>query len=259
MADFADTKVSLAGTGLVVGLATSAVSSGTAGVTVGGATITALALRGLTLAAGDPVVVGRAGSRWIVLGRFGTAAATVPEDAVEKDDPVPTAITGTLVCAPVETRSYRPAGPGPAWRTDTTDVVQGQYSGLGNSTGCAFYGTKPRSLAGATVTSASIRVRRITGGDYAARTATLRLVTETTRPSGAPTLGSSTTGPSLAVNTTNTAFAIPTSWAQAMVDGTAGGLAVYEADGSPYMRFAGKGSSALTGAWTLTIKYRRTA
>lgn len=257
MADFADTKVSLAGRGLVVGLATSTVSSGVATVTVGGTGITASAARGLTLAAGDPVVVGRVGSRWVVLGRFGTTAAVVPEENVV-DTPVPTAITGTLTCAPVETRSYRPGGPGPAWRTDTTDVVQGAYSGLGNSTGCAFYGTKPKSLTGATVTSATIRVRRITGGDYAARTATLRLVTEATRPSGAPTLGSSTTGPSLAVNTTNTAFAIPTSWAQAMVDGTAGGLAVYESDGSPYMRFAGKGSSALTGAWTLTIKYRRT-
>lgn len=257
MSDFADTRLSLAGVGAVPGLAKSSVSGGVATVAVSGTSVVALAPRGLTLAVNDPVLLLRSASRWYIVARYYAAAATVgEEDVVTPPAPNPTTTTGTLVCAPVETRSYRPAGPGPDWRTDTTDTLQGEYGGLGNNTGCAFYGTKPRSLVGAVVTSATIRVRRVSAGDYAVRTSTLRLVTQATRPSGAPTLTSSTTGPALAVNTSDLDFVVPDAWAQAMVDGTAGGLAVYESDGSPYMRFAGRGS--WSGAWALTIKWRRT-
>lgn len=148
------------------------------------------------------------------------------------------------------------------WRTDlgpvnTADTYQGRYSGssFGRMTGCAFYGSTPRSLAGATVTRATIRVRRLSSGDYAARTATLRLVSQSTRPSGAPTLNETTSGPSLAVNATNDAFVIPNSWAQAMVDGTRGGLAISISADTPYIRLAGRAS--WSAAWTLTINWRR--
>ncbi|MEE3918179.1 hypothetical protein V2I01_04775 [Micromonospora sp. BRA006-A] len=40
-----------------------------------------------------------------------------------------------------------------------------------------------------------------------------------------------------------------------MVDGTAGGLAVYDSSGSPYVRFAGRGS--WSPAFTLAISWRR--
>jgi len=84
----------------------------------------------------------------------------------------------------------------------------------------------------------------------------VRLVTQATKPAGAPTRTSSTTGPHLAVGATNNAFVVPTSWAQAMVDGSAGGLGVYDSSGSPYMRFAGR--SSWSAAWTLTIRWTRT-
>ncbi|MCQ9187009.1 hypothetical protein KMT30_49810, partial [Streptomyces sp. IBSBF 2953] len=78
------------------------------------------------------------------------------------------------------------------------------------------------------------------------RTATLRLVSQATRPSGAPTLNESAAGPSLGVinqvSPSESTFTIPTSWAQAMVDGTRGGLAISISSDSPYIRLAGRGS-----------------
>ena len=254
MSDFADTRTSLQGLGARTGTARSTVSSGTASVSVGGETVTVNVARNLTLAAGDPVLLGRVNGYWVVTGLLGTAtpAASAAPDIERPPPSKPAVRTGTLVVTPVETRSYR-TGQFAGWRTDTTDVYQGAYGGYGNHTGCAFYGTKPRSLAGKTVTSATVRVRRDRGGDFPRQTATLRLVTQATRPAGVPTLGSSTTGPRLAINSTDDSFEIPDSWAQAMVDGTAGGLAVFVSDGSPYMRFAGRG--AWSPAWQLTIRW----
>jgi hypothetical protein len=151
----------------------------------------------------------------------------------------------------VETRSYRSTG----WRFDNDDIYQGQYGGNGNHTGCAFYGSGPRALAGATVLGASIQVRRKNGGGItAAQTTTLWLVTNATRPGGAPTLTSSSTGPSLAWGRSGN-FGIITSWAQAMVDGTSGGLAIFTGSSSPYVIMDGRG--AYGPSFTMTINWRR--
>lgn len=255
MADLLKTTTA-PGSGVLIGSATSAVTGSTATVSVGGVAVTAQVLRGLTLAVGDPVLIARQGSAWYVLGR--TAATTPPlpllggygNGAQPSPDVPPAVTTGALVCPPGETRSWRSG-----WRTDNDDVYQGQYGSYGNHTGCAFYGSTPRSLAGSTVTAATLHVSRLTGGAYATQTTTLRLVAETSRPSGAPTLGSSTTGPALAVGASTSTFAVPAAWAQAMVDGTAGGLAIYTASGSPYVRTAGRGAWA--PAWTLVISWSR--
>jgi len=249
MADFATSRVSLTGLGALTGTAKTVKSGSTCTVTVGDTDITVQVARDLTVAVGDVLLVLRQGSAWWAVQRlFAAAPALVEVPAAPV--PKPTVTSGTLVAAPVETRSYR----GGEWRTDTDDVRQGSYGGWGNHTGCAFYGNKLRSLAGATVTAASIRVKRISGGVYGSQTATLRLVTQKTRPAGAPTLGSSTTGPSLAVGKSGT-FTVPTSWAQAMVNGTAGGLAIYDSGGSPYIVLAGRSDYA--AAFTLTVTWNR--
>lgn len=214
--------------------------------------------RDLTVVTGDALLVTKYGGRaqWVAIGRLGTAAPPImPTDpAPTPPDPKPTTTRGSLVVAPVETRSYRSG----SWRTDTDDVYQGQYGGNGNHTGCAFYGTKPRSLSGAVVTSARIRVRRPDiGGANSAQATTMRLMTQRTRPAGAPTLGASTSGPSLRRGSTDDSFTIPDSWAQAMVDGSAGGLAFFESDGSPYVILAGRGR--WSPAFTLTIYWQRTS
>ena len=236
----------------ILATATAAKSGSTVAAIVNGTETVVQVARDLTVAAGDVLLVERVGAQWFALVRLFATAAPPVEEQQRPPDPKPAVVTGTLVVSPVETRSYRPSY---GWRTDNTDVYQGQYGGWGNHTGTVFYGSKPRSLAGATVTDAKIRVKRLSAGAYSAQSTTMRLVTQATRPGGAPTLTSSTSGPSLAVGSTANAFDVPTAWAQAMVNGTAGGLAFYDSGGSPYVRLAGR--SSWSAAFTLTISWRR--
>lgn len=233
--------------------ATATKSGSTVTVTADGIEVTVQVARDLTVASGDVLILLMYQSQWIAVGRMYTAApADTSGTNTPAPSPKPTVVTGTTVIAPSETRSYRSGG----WRTDNDDVYQGQYAGNGNHTGCVFYGTKPRSLSGVTVTGATIRVLRPdAGGAYAAQATTMRLVTQATRPAGAPTLTSSTSGPSLRRGGRNDAFAVPTAWAQSIVDGTAGGIGFFTSSGSPYVIFAGRGR--WSPAFTMTISWKR--
>lgn len=224
--------------------------SSTVTATVNGVDTLVQVARDLTVAAGDVLLVERVGAQWFAYARLFAAAPGAVENE-RPPEPKPTTTNGSLVVSPVETRSYRNG----SWRMDTDDVYQGQYGGNGNHTGAVFYGTKPRSLEGTTVASATIKVKRISGGTYAAQPTAMWLMTQATRPGGAPTLTSTASGPSLAVGATTDAFAIPSAWAQAFVDGTAGGIAFFDADGSPYVKFAGRGT--WSPAFTLTISWQR--
>lgn len=236
-------------TGVQYATATAAKSGQTVTANVNGAIVTMLVARDLTVALGDVLLVQRVDrGQWIVLCR---AYGTAPVDPGNPDapDPQPPVVTGTLPVGPVETRSYRGS-----WRTDNSDVYQGEYGGYGNHKGCVFYGSAPASLAGATVLSATMPIRRIAGGTNAAQSTSLWLVVEKTRPAGAPTLAGPVSGPSIAVGTT-VDFALPPSWVQGIVDGTYGGFAFYEADGSPYVKFAGR--DTWQSAFTMTINWQR--
>lgn len=251
MADFSHTRVSTAGMKPVLATVQTTVTSGMCDVTIGDTTTTVQVARGLSVSVGDVVILQRIGAIW-----FATALAFTAAPAAVNNEPAPVpkpvAVKGTLVVSPVETRSYRSNF---GWRTDNDDVYQGEYGGWGNHTGCVFYGGKPRSLAGAVVDSASIKVERVSAGVFASQTSTLWLLTDATRPSGAPSLNPShIAGPALPVGGSGV-FAVPASWVQAMVNGSAGGLAVYDFGGSPYMRFAGRGS--WSPAWTMTINWSR--
>lgn len=235
---------------LVKAIAKTAKSSNKCTADIAGIVTTVNVLNDLTVAAGDALIVAKVGIEWFAIGR----TALVPAAPVDPPDPPKPAApkTGKLVVSPVETRSYRSG----SWRTDNDDVYQGQFGGNGNHTGAVFYGTKPRSLDGATVTKATIKVRRPdAGGANAAQATTMRLMTQAKRPSGAPTLTSSTSGPKLRRGTTDDSFTIPTSWAQAMVDGTAGGLAFFDSSGSPYVILSGR--ERWSAAFTLTISWSR--
>lgn len=233
----------------ILATATAAKSGTTVTATINGVVTTVQVARDLSVASGDVLLVVQYGALWVATARlFSAAPAEVFPDVPPA--PSPEVTTGYLTVPPVETRTYQNS----AWRTDNDNVYQGEYGGTGLRTGCAFYGSQPRSLAGATVTAARIQVRRDAGGAFAAQTATMRLMTNATRPGGAPTLTSSTTGPSLATEK-STVFTVPTSWAQSIVDGTAGGLAFYDGDGNPYMVFAGR--SRWSPAFTMTIDWRR--
>lgn len=225
--------------------ATGANSGATCAAIVNGVAMTIQLARDLTVASGDVLLVHLVDNTWYGCCRlYASAAAAV--DEYEGPDPNVPVINGQTVVMPVTTGTYRDA----AWKTSTTDTMQGATGGYGNATGAAFYGPKPATLTGVTVTGAAVRLRSL--APLAATT--LRLVTETEQPSGAPTLTSTTAGPSLAHNEV-VDYPVPTAWVQAMVDGTAGGLALFDGDGSPYSRYAGLGTDP--AAWLLTIDWTR--
>lgn len=255
MADWSDTYTSLSGLGNERGTAVTAAVSGVCTVNLSGTVVTVMVARDLTVSAGDVVLVAREGSsRWVIARLY--AAAPVPAKPNEgqtdpSPDPKPTTVTGALVVSPVETRSYRDG----RWRTDTDDTLQGVYPGYGNNIGCAFFGDAPKSLAGSTVQWADIRVKRTQAGVFAAQTSELHLLADAFRPGGTVTMIDTATGPTAAVGE-EVVFNIPTGWAQQMVDSTAGGIAIYNGGGAPYMRFAGINSWG--PAWTLGIGWSRT-
>jgi hypothetical protein len=229
------------------------VSSGAACTArINGVEITVQLARDLTVAVGDILLVHKVVDRYVGCCRLFTAAPT-PDDTFEQPDPNTALVQGRTVIMPVQTGTYRDA----AWLTSTADTMQGEYGGYGNATGAAFYGAKPATLAGATVLQATVRVSRLPTGAAAAAATTLRLVTETEQPAGAPTLTSTTAGPSLLRGEDLDAFEVPVAWVQAMADGTAGGLALFDADGDPYARLAGRGTDPT--AWMLTVDWERSS
>ena len=78
------------------------------------------------------------------------------------------------------------------WKKDGT-VRQGDY-GYGDCTGCWFFGTAFSELKGKTINKVQITISRQRGGSYAAVGLLVRTHNYSTRPSGAPTLSSSSYG-----------------------------------------------------------------
>lgn len=227
-------------------------SSGSITAEINGQVVSVMCGKGVNPAVSEIVMIEKVGTQWYAFDAVDITTPTQPADSAPA--PPATVSTGTLLVTPVETRSYR-SGSVTGWRGDDDDVYQGQYGGWGNHTGCAFYGTKPRALSGATVTGATVRIRMEQIGSYPPGQATMRLMTNAVRPGGAPTLTSSTGGPTLAQGATEDRFPVPVSWAQAMADGTAGGIAFFTSTGSPYLRMSGRGS--WSAAFTMSINWRR--
>ncbi|MEU8710922.1 hypothetical protein [Streptomyces sp. NPDC048663] len=270
MPDFADTRVSLAGTGTVRGIALTAVSGGACLVKVGGITVTARVATTLTIAAGNILLLSRVASTYYVTNIVppapaATPATPPPADSVPVDTgdappaPKPTVRTGTLTCVPTATACYRDG----SWRSDgdptnSFDLYQGRYGGssYGRNTGAAFYGSKPHTLAGASCTRITVKLKRLSAGDFAGRSPTLRLISQTSRPGGAPTLNETVSGPSLGIGDTST-FTLPTSWGQALIDGTRGGIGITISSDTPYIHLAGRGS--WSAAFTIAISWRRSS
>lgn len=269
MADWADTRVSLAGQGTLVATATTSVSGGAVLATAAGITITVRVTNGLSPAQGDRLLVARHGSVYWAIATIPAPPAVTPAPTTPPDTspdtgdkaptPKPTVTTGTLTCVPTATACYRDG----SWRSDgdstnSFDLYQGRYSGssFGRNTGAAFYGSKPHTLSGATCTKGTVKLKRLSAGDFAARAVTLRLVSQTSRPAGAPTLNESTSGPALKIGDTST-FTLPDSWGQALIDGTRGGIAISVSSDSPYIHLAGRGT--WSAAMTLTISWRRSS
>jgi hypothetical protein len=246
------TVIVAAGTGVVV-------------VSVGGSELTLPHLRGYAPAVNDAVLVLQQGGRRVVVDAFtnpadpiaprnsGAPAPAPTQPKPKPPAPKPTVVTGVKSFAATATGCFR----GGKWRTDTSQPHQGDWGGAyGRNTGAWFYGTQIKtSLAGATVTKAEMYMVRLSGGVYGGVSPTVFTTPHPSRPAGAPTLqggGSVLTAQSVS---TRRWVSLPTALAQAMVAGTAYGLACFVNADDPYGVYASLADSRSSGL--LRITYRK--
>lgn len=250
-----------ASAGMLIGTVTVANTDGTVMVAIGGAEVLLHHLRDYTPAVNHNVLILRQGQRLFVIGAFVPAAATTTPDAPA---PTPSQPPPTKPKPPTRTKvtkTFTASGTGcfrgGKWRTDTRDQPhQGDWNGaFGRNTGAWFYGSSmATTMRGAKVLSASIYMRRLSGGVFGAVSPTVYTTPHPSKPSGAPTLlGSGVDLHSMAVNTSGW-FTFPVSLAQQFSDGTAKGLACWVNADDPYMAFAGLRDSRSTGALRITYE-----
>lgn len=247
--------------GLLIGTVTQANTDGTVVVAIGGAELTLRHLQSYVPAINHNVLITRQGQRLYVLGAFVPATVTTNPDPpaptpsqpppTKPKPPTRTRVTRTFTAA--STGCFR----GGKWRTDTGNQPhQGDWNGaFGRNTGAWFYGGAIASaLRGAEVLSAQIYMRRLSGGEFAARQASIYTTPHKTRPAGAPTLlGSPATLDGLAVNRSGW-LSFPVSFAQQLSDGTAFGLACWVNADDPYLVFASLSETRSTGALRITYE-----
>lgn len=278
MADFVDRRINrdlVEGTMIVTAVST--VTSNACLAKIADTQFTVRVVAGLTVAVGDLLLVVRHGSTRWAISKVAAAPAVPPASPPPPETPPapppppppdinpqptlpppkPVVTTGSLICPAIQTATFRNG----AWRSDgnpvnSFDLFQGRFasSAFGVNTGCAFYGSKPRTLAGATITKATVRLWRLRAGSFAPTQCSLRLLTESTRPAGVATVNESIFGPALAVGDQST-FTLPASWGQSIVDGSRGGIGIFVNADSPYMQFAGRGTWSV--AFSLTLYWRR--
>lgn len=127
------------------------------------------------------------------------------------------------------------------WRTDGTDVYQGDY-GWGHHRGLWYFNDASirSTLSGRRILSVEIEIQRrnTSHGSTAAGTPTMRLHNYSSQPSGTPTMGSgrSSHGKSF---TRGSKQWVPlfNSWGDALRDNTAKGIGVYTTSNTPYLVF----------------------
>lgn len=122
------------------------------------------------------------------------------------------------------------------WRTDTNDIVQGLYSASGYVStlswnyGCMWFGTLRSALSGRTIKSATLTFNRKDGGTSGATVLNLYGISNTGATGNLSAnishgkLGSINRGSTVM-------YSLPVSVVQRLVNGTDGGLCIYE---TPY-------------------------
>lgn len=211
-------------------------------------TLTVPKLRSYSPSVSDVALVLKAGGAMYALGALNAAPVTPPDPSVDPDPEPPSSTT-------VRSKTFRPTFTGTyrnGWRGDTSALYQGDWTGRGTNYGAAYYGSGPGGLSGIAV-SATVRMQRHSGGAYGGQSPTLRLLTNKSRPGGFPSYSKALRGPSLSIGESKT-FSIPVSWAQALINGTAGGIGIGVGSSSPYIQLAGRG--AWGPAMELTIRWK---
>jgi hypothetical protein len=210
----------------------------------------------------DSAIVLADGMRRVAIGAYTNPSSPVapaspavtPSQPPPKPVPKPpTTVTATKTFTAKGTGCFRNG----KWRTDTKQPHQGDWNGaFGRNTGAWFYGTGIRSaLSGATVLSAQIYMKRLTGGSFGSVSPTIYGTPHASQPSGSPTLQGG--GTDLTGQPVSTArwVTLPTSLAQDLVDGVSFGIACFVAADAPYAVYASLADSRQSGA--IKITYRK--
>ena len=166
---------------------------------------------------------------------------------------------GTFFVAAIQTSTWETAG-APSWRTDTDDVVSGRLdASYETQSGFWFYGTGVADTCkGYAPDSGTLLVQRQGTAGFNG-TVLLGTHTSTTRPTSAPTVSNTATGPDLSGTGPNHSGAAnqvayhTLSGAQltAVGNGTAAGFASVDPGG--YRRLAGVSSNGYSGLLTLVF------
>lgn len=202
-------------------------------------------------AVNDLVVVARDATGPLVIGRLGVSSTPAVEVVPPPVAPPSVKTLRSKTILPSSTGSWRSGG---GWRSDDT-VRQGDWnSGYGINHGAAFYGRQLKGLGADLTRPRSIRLtyKRLAGGVFGAQAPTVWTLSQSSRPSGAPSRLTSSVGTGVAVNKTAT-FQLPTGMVDELLDGTAGGLGIYVGGSSPYIVLAGR--SDYGSAMALSVSY----
>ena len=111
-----------------------------------------------------------------------------------------------------------------SWRSDTSDLYQGDYTGRGVNIGGCWWGRLPSSIRDGKVTLA----RASGAGIAAGQIPTMALLAGTNRPAGAPTIIATAAGPRLTRSGAGSSadWVIPADWITRLAAGTAGGIGI---------------------------------
>ncbi len=113
------------------------------------------------------------------------------------------------------------------WKKDGT-VRQGNW-GYGNCTGCWFFGTAFAEVRGKTISKVTITISRQSGGQYAAVGLVVKAHNHASRPSGAPTMGTTAGTLSLATGSSGTLTITDSTILNGISNGTIKGFGIQSA------------------------------
>lgn len=198
--------------------------------------------------AGDSVILWAEGSQLYAIALLGVSTVKPAPPPATTGEVIPatvetrTTVTGSSVLAPSWTGTWR-AG---AWRPDTTDLYQGDWTGRGLNTGGAFIDGWD---AVGTITEARVHMARLSNSGESAAQAPTMLLLGSAR-GAAPTTLASSAGPALAWGQVSE-WVVPAGWLSQMQSGAATGIGISSGSASPYVALGG------SSIW-MTVDWERT-
>lgn len=214
--------------GFTTGVVTADPAAGMVSVLLTGQSVPAAVAicRGVSVNVGDTVLVGVDAAPYVI-GALGLVASTPVIGGVG----APASPTGSVeTLTPIGSATWR-AGTG-GWRTDTSQLYSGDWTGKGINWGGAWYGTGFRGRG--TFAAGVAKLTRRAGGSGSAVTPTMLLLAESSRPAAWVVPIATTAGPSLAIDVT-TDWTIPDAWRALLQSGAAGGIGIGQAGTIPYL------------------------